>query len=306
MPVFPAGVSRALRKALDRLGVRRALEPRPALAPAGRFVEGRYAGDPGARAYKLYIPARPARAPDGRLIVMLHGCTQTPDAFAAGTHMNAVAEARGWHVLYPAQSKAANLTRCWNWFSPANQTRERGEPAILAAMAREIMAARDIRAACVAGLSAGAAMALILGDVHPELFDAVLAHSGVAPGAARDVAGALAAMKTGAVEISPRPFAPRLMLVQGLEDTTVAPRNADAIEAFAVLDGATSRVSESVENGRTVARREVADSDGRLRMLTLRVAGLGHAWSGATAPAAFFDPFGPDVSEAFARFVATA
>jgi poly(hydroxyalkanoate) depolymerase family esterase len=303
MPFLTDGVSRVLRKAFGGLGLSRASKPRPSYVAPGRFVDGRYTGSAGTRAYKLYVPTRPAAAKDSRLVVMLHGCGQTPNGFAAGTHMNVVAQERGWFALYPEQSKAANLTRCWNWFSPANQSGERGEPAILAAMAREIMAERDIRAACVGGLSAGAAMALILGETHPELFDAVLAHSGVAPGAARDLTSALAAMKTGAVDVAPRPFAPRLMLVHGLEDTTVAPPNADAIETFAARDGAKPRVGESVENGRTVERREVRDADGRLMIVSLRVAGLGHAWSGASAPADFFDPLGPDVSELFARFV---
>lgn len=281
----------------------RAPAPRPAPAgPAGEVVHGQYSGAPGARAYRLYIPSRPAPAADSRLVLMLHGCTQDPDDFALGARMDEAAEKRGWHVLYPAQTKAANFNKCWNWFSPAHQTRERGEPAILAAMTREIMAARDIRAACVAGLSAGAAMALVMGEVHPELFDAALSHSGIAVGGARDLPSALAAMKNGPEPLPARPYRPRLMIVQGMQDATVAPRNADVIEASVATAGE-ARVTRGEERGRAVERRAIPGPDGRDRLLSLRVAGLGHAWSGGAPGGSFVDPQGPDVSEAFARFV---
>ena len=282
--------------------------PRPAPRPSpdasapGEVVAGQYAGAAGARAWRLYIPSRPAAPTDSRLVLMLHGCTQDPDDFAIGTRMDAVAEKRGWHVLYPAQTKAANFNKCWNWFSPNHQTGERGEPAILAAMTRQIMAERDIRSACVAGLSAGGAMALIMGDVHPELFDAVLSHSGIAAGGARDLPSALAAMKSGPDPLPARPYGPRLMIVQGVEDRTVVARNADVIEN-AVETSGTPRRSSAREAGREVERRVIEDADGKPRVATLRISGLGHAWSGGAPGGSYVDPQGPDVSEEFARFV---
>ena len=289
---------------LEALRKGRTPERRPAaddLAP-GAFLAGDYVGAPGARSYKLYVPTHPAAPEDSRIVLMLHGCTQNPDDFALGARMNAVCEARGWFALYPEQTKAANFNRCWNWFQPSDQTAQRGEPAILAAMTRQIMAARDIRHAAVAGLSAGAAMALILGDVHPELFDAVLAHSGVAAGGARDLPSALTAMRSGPSPLPARPYGPRVMIVQGLADTTVAPRNADVIEASLALSGAVRDVVAE-ENGRTVQRRERRDADGRLALLSLRVPGLGHAWSGGSPAGTYTDPRGPGASEAFARFI---
>jgi poly(hydroxyalkanoate) depolymerase family esterase len=276
--------------------------PTPDASAPGEVVAGQYAGAAGARAYRLYVPSRPAAPADSRLVLMLHGCTQDPDDFALGTRMDAVAEKRGWHVLYPAQTKSANFNKCWNWFSPNHQTGERGEPAILAAMTREIMAGRDIRAACVAGLSAGGAMALIMGDVHPELFDAVLSHSGIAAGGARDLPSALAAMKSGPEQLPARPSGPRLMIVQGADDRTVVARNADVIEN-AVETTAAPRRSSGEEAGRKVERRVVDGADGKPRVATLRISGLGHAWSGGAPGGSFVDPQGPNVSEEFARFV---
>lgn len=280
-----------------------ARRPRPDDLGPGAFLSGDYVGAAGARAYKLYAPTTPAPAPDSRVIVMLHGCTQNPDDFAAGTRMNAVCEARGWYALYPEQTKAANFNRCWNWFAPGDQSAQRGEPAILAAMTRKVMADHGLRHASVAGLSAGAAMAMILGDVDPELFDSVLAHSGLAAGAAHDLPSALAAMRSGPADLPARPYGPRVMIVQGMDDKTVAPRNADAIEA-AIKGLRLARSSVDEDEGRAVDRREYHDDTGRLAVLSLRVDGLGHAWSGGSEAGTYADPRGPDASSAFARFVA--
>jgi len=45
----------------------------------------------GSRRYKLFVPSVYREQPLP-LVVMLHGCTQTPDDFATGTRMNILAE----------------------------------------------------------------------------------------------------------------------------------------------------------------------------------------------------------------------
>ncbi|CAN7754623.1 MULTISPECIES: extracellular catalytic domain type 1 short-chain-length polyhydroxyalkanoate depolymerase [unclassified Variovorax] len=164
---------------------------------------------------------------------MLHGCTQGLDDFAAGTAMNEAALAQGFFVLYPAQSQQANPQHCWKWFKHNHQRRGRGEPALLAGMTRDVMArhAIDPERVHVAGLSAGGAMAAILGDAYPDLHAAVGAHSGLAAGVASDLPSALAAMKGGGTNVLSVPSGVPTVVFHGDADATVHPCNGEQVIA---------------------------------------------------------------------------
>ena len=293
-------------------------------AAAGSFTEHSFSNAFGTRSYKLYLPAGYVADADQRfpLIVMLHGCTQSPDDFARGTQMNTLADTHGFLVAYPAQSQNANGSRCWNWFRSGDQLRAAGEPAVLAGLTQQVIAehAVDPARVYVAGLSAGAAMAVILGTTHPELFAAVGAHSGLPYRAARDVPSAFAAMGgTHALRevdaqadaqarqsAAPPSAVVPLIVFHGDADRTVAPSNGEAL--VRQMLGAASALppesasSETAGGGRRYTRSVYTTSLGDPLVEYWQLHGAGHAWSGGSASGSYTDPQGPDASAEMVRF----
>ena len=280
--------------------------PQP-LPPGARFDEHLYADAHGERAYKLYVPS----SYDGQplpLVVMLHGCTQSPDDFAAGTQMNVLAEERKVLVAYPAQSQAANAQKCWNWFNAADQQRESGEPALIAGITRQIMRehAVDPARVYVAGLSAGGAAAAIMGAAYPDLYAAIGIHSGLACGAARDMPSAFNAMRQGGAvsgRLSGRPVP--TIVFHGDEDKTVNPVNGDQV--MDQFSGGAGRLSSEVSQGQapgglSYTRTIATARDGAPLFEQWRIHGAGHAWSGGSLSGSYTEPRGPDASREMLRF----
>jgi poly(hydroxyalkanoate) depolymerase family esterase len=317
---FVREVKSNLRAANDssEAGIAEPAEPPVVVHPARpRFDASSFTGAAGTRAFKLFEPAGfdDRRLP---LVVMLHGCTQDPDDFAAGTRMNELAQEQGFFVLYPAQAPRSNAHKCWNWFTPSDQRRGQGEPSLLAGMTRHVIDTHAIDAdrVFVAGLSAGGAMAAILAREYPDLFAAAGVHSGVAPGAAHDVASAFVVMKTGPGSLrAPRPVAATpaegapIIVFHGDADTTVAPANGQAVisEVLGAEPTAVSEVSGSIEPGKRGFERSVwrrADASAGEPSLAEHwiVHGSPHAWSGGAATGSFTDPDGPDASREMFRF----
>ena len=279
----------------------------PAPLPEGaRFEERTFANEAGSRAYKLYIPSGYTGQPVP-LVVMLHGCTQSPDDFAAGTRMNELAEEQTFLVAYPAQTQSANVSKCWNWFNAADQQRDRGEPSLIAGITRQVM--RDVSVASgrvyVAGLSAGGAAAAILGSVYPDLYAAVGVHSGLACGAARDMPSAFAAMRQGAAphHNSAEHLVPTIVF-HGDRDTTVSPINGNQVIAQSKAGAdLRSTVSRGRAPGGISYTRTVAFEDSGHPMLEHWVLhGAGHAWSGGSPTGSYTEPKGPDASREMMRF----
>lgn len=308
----------------------RVIDPGPvpaAVAPQapGTFVTRAYGNAAGSRSYKLYVPARAASAPMP-IVVMLHGCTQSADDFAAGTRMNHLAEVHGFLVVYPEQAQGANPSKCWNWFQAQHQVRDAGEPSLIAGIVHEVAARHgaDPQRVFVAGLSAGAAMAVVLGETYPDLFAAVGAHSGLPYGSAHDVPSAMSAMKGGrglaarAQPLAAAAPAPRRQARQavpsivfhGDRDHTVQHANGVEIaqqagEAHAARAGAA--LHPEVEQGtapgaRRYSRTVHRDALGQVNLESWTVHGAGHAWSGGDPAGSYTDPMGPDASAEMVRF----
>jgi poly(hydroxyalkanoate) depolymerase family esterase len=275
-----------------------------------RFQPRSFANAAGTRAYKLYVP-RGYVGQDLPLVVMLHGCTQSPDDFATGTRMNLLAEEQTFLVAYPAQPHSANAGKCWNWFNAGDQQRDRGEASLIAGITREIMDEFPIERGCVyiAGLSAGGAAAANMGSIYPDIFAAIGVHSGLACGAASDMSQAFTAMKQGGTksrrssEIGP---AVPAIVFHGDHDTTVHPANGDEVIVQAT-GGANLQVKVSsgvAAGGREYTRTVHLDKNGRPMAEQWILHGSGHAWSGGNSAGSFTDPTGPDASREMMRFFA--
>ncbi len=304
------------------------LEPaREVREPTGeQFQQHSFTCAAGTRQYKLFIP----KGHLGRqlpLLVMLHGCTQSPDDFARGTRMNQLAEEEGYYVVYPAQSARDNPTKCWNWFRPADQCRDRGEPAIIAELTRHVVRAHRLDPArvYVAGLSAGAAMAVILTRTYPDIYAAAGIHSGLPYGSAHDVPSAFAAMKQGCgISVASPNAADQALgapvptiVFHGDRDMVVNVRNGDIVIAHSMASLGASlwdadsyaandkRVEQGVvPGGYSYTRTMLQDPQGRVLVEQWLVYGAGHAWFGGDPAGSHTDPKGPDASAEMLRFFA--
>lgn len=275
------------------------------------FVERVFTSPAGSLPYKLYVPSTLPRDPCP-LIVMLHGCTQNPDDFAAGTKMNTLAEEQGFVVVYPSQTRSANNLGCWNWFRPGDQVRDSGEPGLIAGLCRAVMAEHSVDSGrvYVAGLSAGGAMACVMADAYPDLFAAVAIHSGLPTGSAQDVPSAFAVMRDGGAnqlvlgrrELKPLPVP--AIVFHGDSDGTVHPRNGELV--FQQAARAAPGGEAVTQRGRSAGGREftrcVISSDANPIIEHWLVHGAGHAWSGGDPAGSYVDPAGPDASREMLRF----
>jgi poly(hydroxyalkanoate) depolymerase family esterase len=279
---------------------------RKPVAETDAFIAGSFRNSAGQRNYKLYVPPGAGDRPLP-LVVMLHGCTQDADDFAAGTAMNDAARAQGFYVLYPVQSQKANPHKCWNWFKHNHQQEGRGEPSILAGMTRDVMAdhAIDPSRVYVAGLSAGGAMAAILASVYPNLYAAAGVHSGLAPGVATDLPSALSAMKgtqgRGAHRVS---SGPPTIVFHGDRDTTVHPDNAESVIAASAGTGAQAEsvLVQGQNNKRASTVHIYRNTTGEVIAERWDVHGAAHAWAGGTERGSYTDPSGPAATDEMLRF----
>ena len=282
-----------------------------------QFIKGTIESQ-GTHAYRLYIPSNYDQAVKQgsrlSLVVMLHGCTQSSEDFAAGTRMNELAEQNNCLIVYPSQATAANQNRCWNWFNPTDQQQGQGEPAWLAALTESIIKDYQVDSSRVyiAGLSAGAAMAVIMAETYPELFAAVGVHSGLAYRSATDLPSALMAMNQGGAAnmngTGSSKFVP-MIVFHGDQDHTVNIRNGERIVEQAKqrlqaqnMDLITQQHEQCSEQNCRSTQLEISDSKGVSQLEYWKIHGAGHSWAGGSSAGSYTDPKGPNASKEMLRF----
>jgi poly(hydroxyalkanoate) depolymerase family esterase len=284
--------------------------------PAGTFEWHTWTGPEGTRRYRLFAPAGLDPSKPAPLVVMLHGCTQDPDDFARGTRFNHAAARVGVIVAWPEQTAEHQQLKCWSWYEPAHQAARAGEPAMIAGITREVMASHaiDPRRVYIAGVSAGAAMAVNTAAAYPELYAAVGTHSGIPYRAAADVAHAWAVMRTGTPDPAILAYALQdalggrampLIAIHGGADPVVSPLNSRQLAAqwAGVLQLHSSAPERTTEGGLAVERTVWPGADGK-PMVELRIVdGLAHAWSGGSTDGTYTDPRGPDATNVILDFL---
>jgi poly(hydroxyalkanoate) depolymerase family esterase len=308
-------------------------------ARAGEWVSGNVTSAAGSRSYALWVPSTYDKRKSTPLVMMLHGCMQNAETLASISGMNLVADKNNFLVVYPEQTKEANPLRCWNWFDTKHQARDAGEPALLAAIVQRVRASHNVDAGrmYVAGISAGAAMAVVMGATYPDLFSGVGVMAGLAYKAGTTLETGLAAMKQGGPDpkelgllafkamgndVSRKSIRRMPVIVfHGDADPYLNPVNAEQVIAQWAktndyLDDGKNNDSvkpepartfeESVPGGHSYIRYVYGDRSGRHLMEKWVVKGLGHAWSGSPAAAPFADPKGPNASEEMWRFFEAA
>jgi len=315
-------LKRAFRTVAPIGSVLHKAKPAVARKSSAQFLAGTYSNAAGSLDYKLFLPSG-YRGRPLPLVVMLHGCKQDPDDFANGTRMNALAEERECLVVYPAQTPRANGFRCWNWFNAVDQQRDQGEPSLIAGITHDIMQTFNVdrRRVYIAGLSAGGAMAVIMGTTYPELYAAVGVHSGLAYGGASDPYSAIVAMRSGArfgqqhndhdAASIANARVMSTIIFHGDMDNTVHPDNGDQVlaqSASNLVDGVMLHATDimveqgQVPDGHAYTRTIYKDTAGQPVAEQWLVHGAGHAWSGGSTSGSFTDPKGPDATREMLRF----
>jgi len=307
----------------------------PSRRSRGRWINGSAASASGSRNYRLWVPATyDARLPCP-LVMMLHGCQQSAEDLVAFSGMNKVANRNNALVVYPEQPAEANPMRCWNWFDPQHQSRGAGEPSILAAVIDKVRSSHNVdpKRVYVAGLSAGAAMAVVLGATYPDLFTAIGVIAGLQFGAGKSPASGHSAMRRGGPDplqqgllafeamnagliSNPKRRMP-LIAFQGTDDPYVHPVNIDQLVTQwrktndylggagrneSALDREGKLTKGKASGGYSFHKYTYEDDAGRLLMEKWMVEGLGHAWPGSPAAGPFADPKGPNASAEMWRF----
>ncbi len=283
----------------------------------GEFVQRTYSGSEGSLDYLMYRPAG-SSAKKLPLVVALHGCGQSVSDFVSTTALSKVADEAPFVVVWPQQSPVSNPWLCWNWFLTAHQRRDRGEAAVISAIVNEVVVEGGVQVSKIyaLGLSAGGAMAVVLGTVFPDKFAAVGSIAGCPfkgisciNGLSALTGDELAVLAHEAMGTHARALP--IFVVQGDADSEVVSLNGDRlVEQFlgvadlvdnGQMDRSISRspVSEKLltaPGGKTYVSSSYVGADGEELILRWTVHGLGHAWPGGSN-GTFSDPTGPNASE---------
>ena len=225
-----------LLQPLGRMGV-------PNLDPAGRKLrEVRdFGSNPGALQMFVHLPSDLAAS--SPLVIVLHGCAQTAEAYDYGAGWSTLADRYGFALVLPQQQRSNNPNLCFNWFEPGDIKRGQGEAQSIRQMVDKMVLDHGIdpHRIYVTGLSAGGAMTSVMLATYPDVFAGGAIIAGLPYGAASNVQEAFETMfqspkrprqewgelvRDASAHVGPWP---RVSVWHGGADATVIPSNAAEI-----------------------------------------------------------------------------
>jgi poly(3-hydroxybutyrate) depolymerase len=248
--------------------------------------------------YWIYTPA--VKSTKQGLMINLHGCLQHADDLKNLGNWEDTADNNGWTVVIPDVPDGGVLMGCWAYYGK-DQTELNHNNGALIQLAETLIKDTtlniDPRKVFVSGLSSGAAQALLLGCLRPDLFKGIAVNSGPAIGTdASDIHQA----KTTSADVAkfclelagkraPEFSSQVLSLFVGDQDSIVdVAYTSITAEAFHSIYQTASRVSidlRQLKGPNTSGHGELElDSSSRPRISLIVNQGLGHAWpSGRSA-----------------------
>ncbi|MCX4786402.1 PHB depolymerase family esterase [Streptomyces sp. NBC_01221] len=263
---------------------------RPAAAAGGLEQVTGFGTNPGNLQMYEYAPAGlPANAP---LVIALHGCTQTADAYYTHSGWPKYADLWGFAVVFPQTTSANNALSCFGWFDPAEDTRGKGEAASIVQMveyARQQYGS-DARRVYVTGLSAGGGMTADLLAAYPDVFAGGSVASGL-PAQCATSQSAASGCQTGPQKLTAAQWGdkvrgsypgcsgpwPRVAIWQGTSDYTVYPANATALrDQWTDVWGIGQTPSSTDTLPGNTTRSVYNDATGKPAVATYSISGMGH------------------------------
>jgi poly(hydroxyalkanoate) depolymerase family esterase len=266
------------------------------------------------------------------LLLVLHGCKQSPEIILEGTRLDEVAVQKNFYIIAPEETIYENYDHCWNWFLSYEQTRaplnQMGQ--MIAAIQLMITSQQvDPSQVYVTGMSAGGVMGHNLVSCYPDVFKGAALSAGLAYKIAENLYEAStvldanhfkspnylgkAAYSCGRVAMNRR--LEKMLLIHGEEDKRVDPFHSRLISEVNQVtldyydDGKknnSATFSESSAhrdlNNFGISIRDRKYNTVKFTERLIMVQGMAHAWGGGKPISENFDPTAPSTNDFILNF----
>lgn len=250
--------------------------------------------NPGNLSLFYYIP-KSVRA-NAPLVVVLHGCSQGANAVAELTGWNKLADDYGFCVAYPQQHFPNNPSHCFNWFKKNEIERGNGEcesiKQMVEYMQKKFSISKD--SVFITGLSAGAAMSVVMIATQPAMFKAAAIFAGGPYKPGNNIFASSGTMVWG-VNKTPEEWKelvwrenpafkgpyPKVFIYHGNNDPVVNVRNAkEMVEQWTSLhkaDTVPDQIDSTFQGAKDITRIAYHNKENKETVVFYKVNDMGHA-----------------------------